>query len=316
MRRVLSFRVAVAIPSSLITTSRLISSRQVGVLHTLQLIAIFCVFLPLLTEWWALVSEVDRVSYVILVPVLAALLAWRSPRVSIAADSSSGSPRQDWLVIGLLGLSALLLTIGSVAAIFTFSFAAFPIAIAAWVANLGRASWSRFAPALLLLQLMTPPPLPLFDWVVPTLVKASGASAVLLLWPLDSNASWIGSELTYHDWTLVVAEACSGSGALLVYWVLAVFLGGLFRMSARSVLFFLALAVPFTLLVNGVRIALTAIILDIWGVPAVTGAGHEILGQVIVILGAGVFAWLIDRKLGRTRRVVPGKNKSVHGGVA
>ena len=115
---------------------------------------------------------------------------------------------------------------------------------------------------------------------------------------------------------MVVAEACSGSGALLVYWVLAVFLGTLFRLSARSVVFFLALAVPFTLLVNGVRIALTAIILDIWGVPAVTGAGHEILGQVIVILGAGVFAWLIDRKLGRSQRVVEAERESIKGGVA
>lgn len=290
--------------------------RQVWVLRTLQLLAIFCVFLPILTEWWALVSEVDRVSYVILVPVLAALLAWRSPRMSETAVPSTEHRPNDWLVIGLLGLATFLLTLGSVAAIFTFSFAAFPLAIAAWVASLGRAHWQRYAPALLLLQLMTPPPLPLFDWVVPTLVKASGASAVLLLWPLDSNASWIGSELTYHDWTLVVAEACSGSGALLVYWVLAVFLGAMSRMSAGSVLFFLALAVPFTLLVNGVRIALTAIILDLWGVPAVTGAGHEILGQVIVILGAGVFAWLIDCKLGRVRHRELGKSNPANGGVA
>jgi len=276
-----------------------------------------CVFLPILIEWWELVSEVDRVSYVILVPVLAAILAWRSPRASLPIETRGEThPNADWVVIGLLCLSTCLLTLGSVAAIFTFSFAAFPVAIAAWVASLGRAQWVRYAPSLILLQLMTPPPLPLFDWVVPTLVKASGASAVMLLWPLDSNASWIGSELTYQDWTLVVAEACSGSGALLVYWVLAVFLGALFRLSARSVVFFLALAVPFTLLVNGVRIALTAIILDIWGVPAVTGAGHEILGQVIVILGAGVFAWLIDRKLGRSQRVVEAERESIKGGVA
>jgi exosortase len=291
-------------------------SRQVWAFRTLQLLAIFGVFLPILKEWWVLATEVDRVSYVILIPLLAAILAWRSSPASYPTEASDPRRNTDRVVIGLLGLSVGLLTLGSLAAIFTFSFAAFPVALAAWVASLGRAHWVRYAPSLVLLQLMTPPPLPLFDWVVPTLVKASGASAVLLLWPLDSSASWVGSELTYHDWTLVVAEACSGSGALLVYWVLVVFLGALFHMSARSVVFFLALAVPFTLLVNGIRIALTAIILDLWGIPAVTGAGHEILGQVIVILGAGVFAWLIDRQLGRSKRVGGAANGSVKGGAA
>ena len=267
----------------------------------LQVVGIVALFAPLLVEWWALVSESDRVSYTVLVPFLAAGLAWR--RKNDGIDGATEATGPSWISIALLFLATVLLTVGSLAAIFTLSIAAFPLTLAAWVgATGGTAALKRFAAPLVLFQCMVPPPLPLFDWAVPQLVKASGAAAVLLLSPLDGGTSWVGNELTYKTWTLVVAEACSGSGALLIYWVLILFLGGLFKLRPAITLGFLAFAVPFTLFINGVRIALTAVILDVWGRPAVTGVGHEILGQVVVILGAGLLAYVMDVVVQRRRK--------------
>lgn len=267
----------------------------------LQVVGIVALFAPLLVEWWALVSESDRVSYTVLVPFLAAGLAWR--RKNDGIDGATEATGPSWISIALLFLATVLLTVGSLAAIFTLSIAAFPLTLAAWVgATGGTAALKRYAAPLVLFQCMVPPPLPLFDWAVPQLVKASGAAAVLLLSPLDGGTSWVGNELTYKTWTLVVAEACSGSGALLIYWVLILFLGGLFKLRPAITLGFLAFAVPFTLFINGVRIALTAVILDVWGRPAVTGVGHEILGQVVVILGAGLLAYVMDVVVQRRRK--------------
>lgn len=267
----------------------------------LQVVGIVALFAPLLTEWWALVSESDRVSYTVLVPFLAAGLAWR--RMSDDSLGATEATGPSWISIALLLSATVLLTVGSLAAIFTLSIAAFPLTMAAWVGAVGgTAALKRFAAPLVLFQAMVPPPLPLFDWAVPQLVKASGAAAVLLLSPMDGGTSWIGNELTYKTWTLVVAEACSGSGALLIYWVLILFLGGLFKLRVRTTLAFLAFAVPFTLFINGVRIALTAVILDVWGRPAVTGVGHEILGQVVVIVGAGLLAYVMDVVVQRQKR--------------
>lgn len=269
--------------------------------RSLQAVGIIALFLPLLVEWWRHVSEVDRVSYTLLVPLLAGGLAWRRVRDRDPGATAPANP-SGWSIV-LLVLAAFLLAVGSLSAIFTLSIAAFPLTVAAWVGTVGgTAALRRFAAPLILLQAMVPPPLPLFDWVVPQLVRASGAAAVLLLSPFDGGSTWIGSELTYRGWTLIVAEACSGSGALLIYWVLIVFLAGLFRMHWAATLGFLAFAIPFTLLINGIRIALTAIILDTWGRPAVVGTGHEILGQVIVILGAGVLAYVMDVYLVRAKR--------------
>jgi len=271
----------------------------------LQVVGIVALFAPLLVEWWALVSESDRVSYAVLVPFLAAGLAWRRKNDGVNGATEATGP--SWISIGLLFLATVLLTVGSLAAIFTLSIAAFPLTLAAWVgATGGTAALKRYAAPLVLFQCMVPPPLPLFDWAVPQLVKASGVAAVLLLSPLDGGTSWVGNELTYKSWTLVVAEACSGSGALLIYWVLILFLGGLFKLRPAITLGFLAFAVPFTLFINGVRIALTAVILDVWGRPAVTGVGHEILGQVVVILGAGLLAYVMDVVVQRRRK---GKNR-------
>ena len=131
--------------------------------RSLQVVGIVTLFAPLLVEWWKLVSEADRVSYTILVPFLAAGLAWR--RRSDESMGATADVGPNWPTILLLLLATTVLAVGSLAAIFTLSIAAFPLTIAAWVgATGGVAALRRYAAPLVLFQGMVPPPLPLFDW--------------------------------------------------------------------------------------------------------------------------------------------------------
>lgn len=252
------------------------------------------VFGPILFEWATFASGVSRIDYCLIVPILAAILA-RAALHKQAPLPQPSPQSQRWGYLSLLA-SSLLLGMGSLSAIFTVSIAGFPLAVLGLVGiHWGKEGLFRLRYALLMLFAMVPVPLPLLDWLTPSMVRASGAAAVALVSPFDSGATWIGSDLTYRGWTLFVAEACSGSGTLLVLGTLTLFMAGLFQMRALMVVITLLLAIPLTLLINGLRIAAIAFVLDGFGIGAVTGAGHEIIGQLVVIAGAAGLALAVDR---------------------
>lgn len=245
-------------------------------------------------EWASFASGVSRIDYCLIVPILAAILA----RVAIQKQDPLPSPAPKAQRFGYLCLlgGGLLLGLGSLSAIFTISIAGFPLAVSGLVGIYwGNKGLSRLRYALLMLFAMVPVPLPLLDWLTPSMVRASGATAVAMVSPFDPEATWIGSDLTYRGWTLFVAEACSGSGTLLVLGTLTLFMAGLFQMRALMVVITLLLAIPLTLFINGLRIAAIAFVLDGFGIGAVSGAGHEIIGQLVVIAGAAGLALAVDR---------------------
>lgn len=247
---------------------------------------------PLLVEWYETTSASSRLSYALLVPALALVLALRA-RGSPAAEARGPSP---WVAAGLAALAALALAGGSLSGVFTLSLLAVPLAACAFAARwTGRRGLRPFLPALALLFLMVPPPMPLMDRVNPLLIQASGETAVSLLRPLDAQATWIGSTLSYRGWTLIVAEVCSGSGTFLMLGTLCAFLAGLFRLRAPFALGLVLLSLPVTLLVNGVRIASSALVIDRFGVEAGQGLAHELLGQLVVVAGAALLVLCVER---------------------
>jgi exosortase/archaeosortase family protein len=251
-------------------------------------------FGPVLYEWSVYVAQVARLGYCLLVPVLAAVLAW-------IVFERTPAPREDargrWAGALLLLLGATLLLVGAIGGVFTFSIAGAPLCVTGLVGlRRGFAGLHRYRYALLLLAAMVPPPLPLLDRFTPAMVQASGDAAVGMLSLIEpGQITWVGSVLEFRGWTLIVAEACSGSGSMLVLGVLSLFLAGLFRMRWWTLLLTLALVLPLTLFVNGLRIALTAWALDRFGPAAVAGSAHEILGQVVVILAGAGLALAVDR---------------------
>ncbi len=260
-----------------------------------EALCVLAAFAPLLVEWAGYVGRLPRLSYACLVPLLALLLLARE-RPDLRAREV---PRALGSAL-LLGAALLLLT-GTLAGVFTLALAGFPLALAGVLARwTSAADLRRSTPALVLLAALVPPPMPLLDALNPALIRASGAAAVALLAPLDPAAAWAGSTLTFRGWTLLVSEACSGSGTFLALAVCALFLGGLFRMRAAALLAVLLLAPPLTLLVNGLRIAVSAVLIERFGPAAGAGLPHELLGQALFLAGAIALAVLVDR-LGAAR---------------
>jgi len=252
-------------------------------------------FGPVLYEWSIYVAQVPRLGYTLLVPALSIVLAWlaRGDRPEASVPDRFG----DRVGATALLVGAALLLFGAISSVFTLSIAGFPIAAIGLIARrVGSRGLHRHRYALLMLCAMIPPPLPILDHFTPAMVNASGAAAVGLLSLIESGeVSWIGSVLEFRGHTLLVAEACSGSGSMLVLGALSLFLAGLFHMRWWTLLLTLALVIPLTLFVNGLRIALTAWVLDLFGPSAVAGSAHEVLGQIVVILAGAGLALVVDR---------------------
>jgi exosortase len=261
----------------------------------LELLLFAGLVFPLLAEWLETTSTSSRLSYALLVPGLALVLALRRGRApaGVADEVARGSPACAAL-LALLAAAALLG--GTLSGVFTLSLLGIPLATLAFVARAaGTRGLRRYAAALALLFLMVPPPMPLLDRINPFLVQASGQSAVALLRPLDPQASWAGATLSFRGWTLIVAEACSGSGTFLVLGTLCAFLAGLFRLRAPIACALVALSLPATQLVNGVRIASSALVIDRFGAEAGQGLAHELLGQAVVLVGVLLLVVLVER---------------------
>jgi exosortase len=262
---------------------------------------------PLLVEWFETTSASSRLSYALLVPCLSAALAWRV-RGSAPAESPSASTTpltRPWVGLGavLALLSAAAFLGGALSGVYTLSLLGLPLAAAAFTARFGGSRALRaYAAPLLLLFALVPPPMPLMDRVNPFLVEASGRAAVALLVPFDAEVVWRGPQFFFRGWTLVVAEACSGSGTFLMLFVLSAFLAGLFRLRPVAGAFLLALSVPVTLLVNALRIASSALVIDRFGAAAGEGLAHELLGQAVVVLGAALLVILVERWSARATR--------------
>jgi exosortase len=249
---------------------------------------------PLLAEWFETTSASSRLSYALIVPALAWVLASRAERGDAA---ERGAPR---LAAAAALLAATSFLLGSLSGVYTLALLGVPLAVVAYVLRwLGLASARRLAPALALLFLMVPPPMPLLDRINPFLIEASGRAAVALLTPLDPEVGWYSPTLAFRGWSLIVAEACSGSGTFLMLGTLCAFLAGLFRLRPWTAAALLALSLPVTLLVNGVRIASSALVIERFGAAAGEGLAHELLGQAVVIVGAGLLVLAVERLTSR-----------------
>jgi len=250
---------------------------------------------PLLWLWVETTGASSRLSYALLVPALALVLALRARREEASAPSEPDGIGPGLGTCAALAASAALL-LGTLTGLFTISLLALPLAAIAYMARwTGIRGVARRTPALLFLFAMVPPPMPVMDRVNPFLVQASGQTAVVLLTPFDPQSSWFGSTLEFRGWTLIVAEVCSGSGTFLTLGVLCAFLAGLFRLRPLPAVALVLLSFPLTLLVNGLRIASSALVIDRFGVEAGHGLPHELLGQAVVITSAAMLALGVER---------------------
>ncbi len=230
-------------------------------------------------DWW---NNPDAGHGLLLVPV-AAWLAWRAGLV----------PRRPQLLLGTLVLGGAILlrwASGLAAELFTMRFAAW-LALAALV--LVAAGWRQlrhwWLPFALLLLAIPLPGVLTNALAIPLQFRASELGTALIAWR-DIPVLTTGNVILIPGQRLFVAEACSGLRSLTALLSLGVMVGGIYLHSwtGRGVL--LALTIPIAIVVNSVRIFLTAFLMHFVDPALGTGFMHTSEGWALFVGALGLVA--------------------------
>ncbi len=205
-------------------------------------------FLGLVSQWW---NDPDSGHGLLLFPV-ALWLAWRD---GIDPDAKPNYTAGIWILIGAAFLRAL----GSVAAeLFTQRISIWLAAVGLVVFHFGWPQIRRWWLPVALLPLSIPLPAIVTDLLAnPLQYKASQLATSMIKWrriPVLTT----GNVINIPGATLFVAEACSGLRSLTALLSLGVLIGGLYLRTVPARLLLVMLAIPVAVIVNGVRIFMTA----------------------------------------------------------
>jgi exosortase len=234
---------------------------------------------------WLVESWVSNPYYThgFLVPLVAALLAWRQwPR--LAAEPRRGAT---WPGVSL--------TLASLTAIIWGmrwqNYVVVSLALVALLAGilLYLEGWPRLRHwlfPLLFLALMVP--LPFMDIVSPWFESATARWATALARLVGISATQQGGEITLPNTVIVVGAPCSGLRSLVAMVTLSVAWVYLVegRLAAKALM--LAAAVPLVLLSNVLRIALLLVISISFGQEVALTYYHDWSGLVLFLMALGL----------------------------
>jgi len=268
--------------------------------------AVVAVFWPILPELWTIWWEDSNNSHGLLVPLIAAYLAWiKRDRLRALPIRSSG-----WglgllvfaLLLYLFGLRLHLALPARVALVLTAA------SLVWW--NFGSAVVRCLWFPLAFMGFMVPVPDTLSGIIAfPLQLFASAASAQLITL-LGIPVLREGTMLYFAQAALEVAEACSGIRSMISYLLLGTLfahLGGN-RMGRTQKAILLLSTIPLALMVNIVRVAGTGILAAFFGSRVARGFLHEFSGFVVFGLGF-LLLWgetaLLRRLNGRGAHAAP-----------
>ena len=268
-------------------------------------------FAGLVHEWW---SDPDAGHGLLLFPV-GIWLAWRS---GIAPDA-----RPDVRAgLTLLVAAVLLRALGSVAAeLFTQRLSIWLAGLALVVYFAGWVQVRRWWLPMILLPLAIPLPAIVTNLLaLPLQFRASQLATAMIRWrhmPVLTTGNVINLPpnwaIGFPGQQLFVAEACSGLRSLTALLSLGVLIGGLYLRAWPSRLLLVMLAIPVAVVVNAIRIFMTAFLVYFvdpsWGAGALhRNAGWVMFSIAFVVLGAiaALMRWVGDRvQLARAARSSP-----------
>lgn len=249
-----------------------------------------------LTHDW--LHEDDAGHGLLLFPV-ALWLAWRS---GLRADAR---PQPGWGTSLLVG-SVLIRMLGSLAAEF------FTQRFSIWLAVLGVVvfcfGWGQvrhwWLPLTLLVLAIPLPALVTNQLAIPLQFEASKLGTALIHWrhiPVRTT----GNVIQLPQATLFVAEACSGLRSLSALIALGVMIGGMYLRTTAGRLAIVCLAIPLAILLNGLRIFLTAFLVYFVDPELGQGFMHKSEGFAMFVValaclaGIATAARLLERALTR-----------------
>lgn len=245
-------------------------------------------------------NKQEEYSHGFFIPLIAAWLLWQR-RPALAA--SLGAP--SWLGVLLLLLSACMLLLGELAAIFILVQYGFLVCLVGLVLCLGGVPLTRVAilPIALLIFAI---PLPYFvdsqlSW---RLQLMSSQIGVGVLRAIDVTVFLEGNVIDLGIYRLQVVEACSGLRYLYPLLSIGFLMAYMYQAALwKRVLLFLT-TVPVTVLMNSLRIAGVGVLVERFGIGAAEGFMHYFEGWIIFMVCLAVLlaeVWVFERFAGRRR---------------
>jgi exosortase D (VPLPA-CTERM-specific) len=217
-----------------------------------------------------------------LVPAVAALMIWRDLSRSDAAHRRRGG---GWLGFAIVLVGVLFGTIEFLSHTrFPGQLGLFLSVIGLIVTWLGEGRARLVWPALVILLFAMPQAGVLQAKVTAVLQLVSSVGAVGVIRLLDIPVLREGNVIDLGQIKLQVAEACSGLRYLLPLATFAFLSAYLFvGHPVKRTIIFLS-SIPITILMNMVRIAVTGLLVDRYGVAAAEGFFHDFEGWVVYCL--------------------------------
>jgi exosortase len=245
--------------------------------------------LPLARQWW----QDPNYTHGFFVPVFSLYLLWEG-RAKLAALRVK--PSWSGLVILLFALLALVL--GTISSAFFLSRISILLLICGMVVFL--AGWKHLAVIsfpLAFLILMIPSSTVVEQLTFPLQILASKTASFLLA-TAGVSAVREGNIILLPSARLEVAEACSGVRSLFSLITLTVIYGYITETKVGVRVLLALIAIPTSILANALRIAVTGVAVEYWGVETAQGMLHLFSGWLI--FAGSLFAIFLFHRMVQT----------------
>jgi exosortase len=264
----------------------------IPLLGALVILLYFPVLQGLIKQWW---NEPDF-SHGFIVPVFAGYVVWLTRKRWQAIP-----PQPDDKGVFVIVVALCMLLAGSVAAVLFVSRLSMVVLLLGIVLYLaGREMVSALAFPLGYLLLMIPPPEIIYNQITfPMQLWASKVAFVFLQW-VHVPVLLEGNILLLPNYSLEVAEACSGIRSLLSLIALAVAYGYIAEKRGWLRVVLVVMTVPVAILSNSLRVFGTGLATYWVGPEWANGFLHEMSGFVVFFVAAGfivVVHWIITMLL-------------------
>jgi len=240
---------------------------------------VFVLFWDAALNLWRRWGQQQELSHSYFIPLISLYLVWINRNAVI---KSVGRPSLAGAAIFAGAL--LLLLLGQLTSIFLFQHLGLVTAIAGLIAGYGGLSLLRATAApVAFLFFAVPPPY----WVITVLSwkfqQMSSFLGVLAVEAMGIPVHLSGNIIDLGEYKLQVAEACSGLRYLFPFLSLGVMAAYMYNGPLWQRLLIVAATVPITIVMNSVRIAVTAALVQAYGAEHAEGALHFFEGWVVFL---------------------------------
>lgn len=247
--------------------------------------------LVFLFDYWV---EKEDYSHGILVPFISMFLVWQ------LRHRLRETPReQPWWGLIVIGLGLLLYIVGEFATLFVvLHFSLWVVIIGLVIALIGVRGATVIAFPLCYLLIAIPLPQFFYQGLSSRLQLWSSTLGVGCLQLVGVMAFREGNVIDLGPVQLQVVEACSGIRYLLPLIALALLCAYLFKDRLWKRVILVASSIPISILINGFRIGMIGVLVELYGQGAAEGFYHLFEGWVLFMVSLGLLigeVWLLAK---------------------